>query len=315
MTTNQILRAYSIKDVSKRINIPTGTIRQWEKDLKGILYIPRSQQGARFYTEKEIIVLAKVKEMRAKNLSKDMIRTLLEKHMKEGTVEASEPPSETFEPSSQAVANQEVMPVQAASPPIHTQNFDDFYTAMETYKASMLSEIKEIVKDSRKELMEDFNNELTQASLQTVQGLSKSIQRSNEKTKTEFMDLSESIAQASELTSETFEALSDSIAKVSEDNYAKISKRISESSKTTTKDYKNLMNKVSQTVNEAQKDIRIVSKSLHKDQEHFVDSMNQNLKELTQVIREREDAFQDMVSSFREAAAARDNKKWWRLWF
>ena len=43
MKDNQILRAYSIKEVSRKINVPAGTIRQWEKDLNGVLAIPRSK--------------------------------------------------------------------------------------------------------------------------------------------------------------------------------------------------------------------------------------------------------------------------------
>ena len=81
MNNSQILRAYSINEVSKKINIPTGTIRQWEKDLEGLLIIPRTKQGARYYTENEITLLNKIKEMREQNISKGMIRSLLEKHM------------------------------------------------------------------------------------------------------------------------------------------------------------------------------------------------------------------------------------------
>lgn len=92
MNNRQILRAYSIKEVSKMINTPTGTIRQWEKDLDGLLVIPRTQQGARYYTDQEINILKKIKEMRNQNISKGMIRNLLEKHLKD---EAGEPDSES----------------------------------------------------------------------------------------------------------------------------------------------------------------------------------------------------------------------------
>ncbi|WP_409305687.1 helix-turn-helix domain-containing protein [Peribacillus sp. SCS-155] len=311
MSSAQYMKTYSIKDVSKRINIPTGTLRQWEKDLKGLLVIPRSQQGARFYTDKEVAILEKVKEMRAKNLSKDMIRTLLDKHINE----PSEPSSETVESYVPTVTSQEIQPVMDSQVIEQTQLIEDFYHAMETYKNNMIAEIQSMMTDSRREMVQEISNELNQKSLYTVQGLSKSIQRSNEKNKQEFTELAQTIAKVSEYTSESFEILSEDISKASEDTYEKLNKRINETSRTSIKDYKTLVNKVSQTVNEAQKDIRAVSKSLHAEQEHFVSSMNDNLKELTQAIREREDAFQNMVSSFREAAAAKGNKKkWWRLW-
>ena len=74
MKDNQILRAYSIKEVSRKINVPAGTIRQWEKDLNGVLAIPRSKQGSRFYTEVEIAILKRIKEMRDKNLRRISLR-------------------------------------------------------------------------------------------------------------------------------------------------------------------------------------------------------------------------------------------------
>ena len=61
MNNRQILRAYSINEVSKRINTPSGTIRQWEKDLEGLLVIPRTQQGARYYTDYENNIIHKIK--------------------------------------------------------------------------------------------------------------------------------------------------------------------------------------------------------------------------------------------------------------
>ena len=93
MNNKQIVRAYSINEVSQKLNIPTGTIRQWEKDLNGLLNIPRTQQGARYYTDHEIMTLAKIKEMREQNVSKGMIRTLLAKYLNNGL----EPHSESLE--------------------------------------------------------------------------------------------------------------------------------------------------------------------------------------------------------------------------
>ncbi|CAH0343789.1 MerR family transcriptional regulator [Bacillus sp. CECT 9360] len=338
MTNSQIQRAYSIKDVSKKINTPTGTIRQWEKDLQGLLQIPRSKQGARFYTEKEIILLEKIKEMRANNLSKDMIRKLMNKHLQND----SEAPSESVETPSPSSADNAIVTTGNVNAPAQTQSLEELYAAMETYKQNMVNEIKNVIQASRNEMIEELKNEISQANLQTVQGISRSIQRTNEKRKAEieelnhaisqaseltyesFETISENIEKASELTSETFETLSRNIAKSSEDTFEKIartsegtfeklSKQITASS-TATKDNKNLLNKVSQNVKDTQKEIRTVTKSLHKDQELFVDSMNQNIKELTEVIQDREEAFNDMVSSFREAAATKKKKKWWKIW-
>ena len=91
MTDTQFMKAYTIKEVSKKINVPSGTIRQWEKDLGGLLIVPRTKQGARFYTDTEIELLMKIKHMRDKNLSKEMIRDLLHRHMDNESQSSSEP--------------------------------------------------------------------------------------------------------------------------------------------------------------------------------------------------------------------------------
>ena len=301
MTTNQIIRAYSIQDVSKRIQVPTGTIRQWEKDLKGLLIIPRSKQGARFYTENEIAKLEKIKEMRSKNLSKDMIRMLLKKNMEENSEAFSESLKTAEPPKTLLPAIQE--PVQ--QPALQAE---EFMKAMEVYKRELLDNMRLVLKDNRQTLIDEFRSEIGKGSLETVQGISRSIQRANEKRKSEIDSLAEQMAKASESASESAEALYVSISKVSEDTCEKMTKKMNRSSK----DYQSAINKAALTVKEAQKEIRTVSKALHQDQEHFVGTMNDNLKELTAVIRDREDAFQNLVTSFRHAAADKEKKAWWK---
>lgn len=71
------MQAYNVADVSKMINVPSGTIRQWEKSLEGVVEIPRDEKGARYYTDFEIDILRKVKIMREKGLVFDVIREVL----------------------------------------------------------------------------------------------------------------------------------------------------------------------------------------------------------------------------------------------
>ena len=94
MNSRQMLRGYFIKEVSKKINTPIETIKQWEKDFNGLLVVPRTQQGARYYTNKEISLLNKIKKMCEQNANKEMIRSSLEKH---GQNDDSELPSESLE--------------------------------------------------------------------------------------------------------------------------------------------------------------------------------------------------------------------------
>ncbi|MGE8203209.1 MerR family transcriptional regulator [Heyndrickxia sp. NPDC080065] len=299
MNNNQILRAYSIKEVSKIINIPTGTIRQWEKDLDGLLVIPRTQQGARYYTENEIILLTKVKEMRNKNVSKDMIRSLLEKSLHQSSDSTNEITVHAPQEISNELAKEDQKP-----------NIQQFYTVIETNKQELLREFKHEMVVSRNEMIAEIKDELSMAFLQTVNEISKSIQRSNDKRVSEIHEISEAIMNASKQTSETFETLSNDITKGSEATYERLTARIGDSSN----ENKIVLNEVSESVKDAQSDIKNIAESLDAQQEFLIESLNE-LKQSTEEIQKREEVFQAMLASYRQAAAAKNKKrKWWKLW-
>lgn len=306
MQNNKIVRAYSIKEVSKKINIPTGTIRQWEKDLNGLLVIPRTKQGARFFTENEIELLKKIKEMRAQNVSKDMIRSLLQKHFSE----VSEPPSESLETSLPAAPTAEQNEVS------HTPelSIDDVYALMDSYKQELVKEIKQEISYNRQQILDEMKNELASSSLHSIKEISKSIQRSNGKRKGELQEISGAIVKASELSSESFETLADYVANTSEGTYERIANKIHESSKASTRENNAVIRKVSRTLDESKKDFQMIAHSLEAKQESLLETMNE-LKQSTEEIQHREDVFQGMLSSYREVAAAKAKKKsWWKLW-
>lgn len=311
MSNNQILRAYSIKEVSKKINIPTGTIRQWEKDLNGLLIIPRTKQGARFYTDTEITLLKKVKEMREQNVSKDMIRLMMQKHLVGQNDEAAEPldlfpaplPVSEKNESDEGHSNQVELALQ------------EFHATLEQYKQDMINEIKTEMAFSRNEIIDEVKNELLTSSLHTVKELSKSIQRSNDKRKGELQEISGAITKASERHSESVATLSDRLAKNSKGTYEQLSKRITDTSRTAAKDQKLVLNKVSKTVEEAKLDINKVARSINEKQEQLLETISE-LKQSTEEIQQREDVFQNMLTSYREVAAAKttNKKKWWQIW-
>jgi DNA-binding transcriptional MerR regulator len=72
------LRTYTLKEVSKKINVPTSTLKQWEKDLSSVLLIPRSKQGARIYSDHEIDVLLEIKHCEDNDLGEEEIRERLQ---------------------------------------------------------------------------------------------------------------------------------------------------------------------------------------------------------------------------------------------
>ncbi|RLQ96315.1 MerR family transcriptional regulator [Falsibacillus albus] len=303
MNKNQMVRAYSIKEVSKKLNIPTGTIRQWEKDLSGLLMIPRTKQGARFYTEKEIMVLGKIKEMREQNISKDMIRSLLLKHFQH----RSEHPSESLET---LPAEREQQPMESPEP--KPNNIKEFYNAMDQYKQDLIKEFKREMIENRKVLVDEIKNELSSTSLETVKSISKSVHRSNDKRKADLQQINDTISHISEHTSETFAALSDVVANSSKSTYEKLSKRMTEFTKGSAKDNQTTISKVSKSLKETKNDIKKVSQAFDAHQVHLLGSMNE-LKQSISEIQKREDAFQDMLVSYRQAAAAKSKKRWWKV--
>ena len=71
------MKAYNVAEVSKLIDVPPGTIRQWERSLEGVLRIPRDEKDARYYTDLEIQALRNIKAMRDKGLGFTTIREVL----------------------------------------------------------------------------------------------------------------------------------------------------------------------------------------------------------------------------------------------
>jgi DNA-binding transcriptional MerR regulator len=151
---SDFMKAYSIKEVSSMIDIPEGTLRQWEKDFAQSLAIPRDKQNARYYTDFEIETLTHIKAMRTKNLSKDMIRDLLQKRSETETDTA--PP---IEPS---------VPKMSQNEAIETlRNIQSAFESLEEFKLSMKQElVSEIRQEIKNELISEVRKEIASSSEQ-----------------------------------------------------------------------------------------------------------------------------------------------------
>jgi DNA-binding transcriptional MerR regulator len=233
-------KSYSMKEVSNIINLPVGTIKQWEKELSGLLVIPRTKQGARYCTDQELVLLKQIKEMREQFLHKHEIRALLEKQMipsiepvisKDITptvpevfvsedqhvlaIEESTPEELTETEDASMDRTLEVYPIhETAVTPLDVQviHKDERYElSIEVFKHELLSEIKKEIHLQQKELLDEIKNELVSQSIQTVQEVSKSIQRSNDKRQGEVQFLTDTIQQVSEKNAEQFTFLTQTL--------------------------------------------------------------------------------------------------------
>lgn len=142
MIVSEIFKAYSIKETSKITGIPEGTLRQWEKDLEGVLHIPRDENNYRYYTELEIETLERIKFLRDKDLSIKTIKEML-----------SERPGK------------EIQPVIQPSVPQMKQNevietLRSIQTTLETLPAIKEMIVSQIREDIKSELRDEIKNEI-----------------------------------------------------------------------------------------------------------------------------------------------------------
>jgi DNA-binding transcriptional MerR regulator len=289
------MAAYTMKEVSKKVNIPPRTIRQWEKEFDGLLVIPRSKQGARIFTDFEINLLMKLKEMVEKNVSKVLIRKWIQKKLALKIDSVTDNGVKTLDTVSETVTP---VPVNESA----LKHPDHFFEAMDTYKENFLNEVKsEIRSVIRKEVVEEVKKEILNGTYYTVKALSDSIYKSTANTKAEIQEIAVTLDKNAENTAVSLQYLSNSIANVSMEATEEIftlSKQLSETS-----------DELSYYVDVTNNEIYSLTEAISKDREYLIEERNQYRHE----IRQREAAFQNMLSGFRDVAGTKE-KKWWKFW-
>lgn len=302
------MKTYTLKEVAKKINIKPGTLRQWEKDLDDILVIPRSKQGARIYTDLEIDKLVEIKQLFENKLSKETIREMIQRKLQPNSEDVPEPLKllESLESLESLVSHEVSLEIITDTvKPMTIQDAIDaqqFFEAMDTYKQNFLTEVKDEIRNVvRKEILEEVKKEITKGTYTTVKSISDSIYKSSANTQAEIRELSETLEKASELSADSLQYLSNNIANVSLDTSQEIytlSKQLSETSE-----------ELSHYVDVTNKEISSLTEAMSKEREFFLEERNQYRHEITQ----RELAFQQMLTSYRDVAAAKE-KKWWKFW-
>mgnify|MGYP004445763761 CR=1 FL=1 len=76
---------YQIKEAAAKVGVESHVLRYWEEELK--MDIHRNEMGHRYYTEKDIEVLSKVRDLKEKGLQLKAIRNYLEMRRKQITQE------------------------------------------------------------------------------------------------------------------------------------------------------------------------------------------------------------------------------------
>jgi DNA-binding transcriptional MerR regulator len=197
---SEFLTAYSIKEVSEKVDVPPGTLRQWESDFKGILDIPRDKENSRYYTDIEIETLSHIKKMREKNLSKAVIKELLDKQPAAELEKVPQPP----------------VPVLRQSE--ITETFRNIQNSFETFP-----EIKEMIVS---EIKNDIRNEIKNEITATIQ---KEISQGMESTSEQIKSLSDAykseVERRDELLTENMKLLRELKEEKSKSFFSKLFKR------------------------------------------------------------------------------------------
>jgi DNA-binding transcriptional MerR regulator len=322
------MKTYTLKEVSKKINISPGTLRKWEQDFEDLLDIQRTKQGARIYTDIEIELLVEIKQMADKKISKEVIRKEIQKIdgpenvelspiqtdvselfpkkntlIPEGTIERNLEKANSHEPEvSIAMVPEEKAHTQLPVEDNTMKNTELFFEAMETYKKTFLSEVKDEIRTVvRKEVLDEVRKEISKGTFVTVKSISDSIYKSTENTKAEIQELSESVEKVSEETADSLKQLANKVTHTSLETTEEIfslSKQLSETSE-----------ELSHYVDVTNNEISSLVEAITQDREFLIEERNQYRHEVTQ----RELAFQQMLTNFRDVAAAKE-KRWWKFW-
>jgi DNA-binding transcriptional MerR regulator len=190
--SQQFLKAYSIKEVSEKTGVAQGTIRQWEKDLEDVFIVQRDSKGNRLYTDFEIDLINKIKEMRDKNVSIAMIKGLMKKR------------SETFGADLQPLVVQPTIPQMTQNEAITT--LKELQVAMQSFEA--FKEQLEINIANR--IRNEIRNEITTEVVNQIAATSIV-------SKEQLDTITSSISNNSEVVSKLSKTLDDELKRVEED--------------------------------------------------------------------------------------------------
>ena len=90
----QTEKIYMISDAAKNVKVEAHVLRYWEEELK--LPVKRNEMGHRFYTEEDIKLFQRVKDLKEQGLQLKAIRNLLARERQEQAEPVSELPQESL---------------------------------------------------------------------------------------------------------------------------------------------------------------------------------------------------------------------------
>jgi DNA-binding transcriptional MerR regulator len=283
------MKSYTLAEFAKTMGVSPKMIKQWEKDFKTFISIPRTKQGARIYTEAEADFFQNIKALYEKKLKKYEIINYLKSHI---------PPIESTQCNQEESAVEQMVVMNEEMMEEHSGN-EDFQETAPPVKEELQEELIEYVSNFIKE-------ETIQAAthLHSVSDIKSCIQKISDQNEAPTHTLVHSIEQIKEET---------------EDHAQVIQKRLDHFQDTNIE----LLEELEETLleqtllEESLLEETLLEETLQEERKHDLLTLEHERKLYEQKIMERERAFRELVLSFRESAATTEmkkTKKWWKFW-
>ncbi|WP_400241577.1 MerR family transcriptional regulator [Niallia sp. JL1B1071] len=311
------MKAYTIREASKKLTTTPTMLKQWEKDLQGIIMIPRTKTGARIYTEKEITLLHEVK-----NLYKEKRKT---KEVKETLTMLINLPKKEESKDEKIVEQNENTPIEvhekntndslvSSYPYSVEQNFRLLLSSLENYKQDFLEEVKgEIRNGIKKEVLETITKEMKAGNEETIHHITDTVNKTQDKTTEHLEEFSELLHTNTEKTAIEYEEIRTKIKKLSQISKAerKTYSKQWTSNDSSAKEMKSMIENLSKSNEELNKTVA----QLNENDQYLIETLRLEREQLNKEIKQRERNFQELVQTFRHTAASHEKKRqWWKIW-
>lgn len=311
------MKAYTLREASKKLTTTPTKLKQWEKDLQGIIVIPRTKTGARIYTEKEITLLHEVKnlykEKRKTAEVKETLTMLINRPVKKESLE--EKIIEQNENTALEVLEKNTNDTNESNyPNTVEQNFRLLLSSLENYKQDFLEEVKgEIRNGIKKEVLETITKEIQAGNEETIHHITNTVSKTQEKTSEQLEEFSDLLHTNTEKTATEYEEIHTKIKKLSQISKAerKTYSKQWTSNVSSAKEIKSMIENLSKSNEELNKTVE----QLNENDQYFIETLRLEREQMKKEIKQRERNFQELVQTFRHTAVSHEKKRqWWKIW-
>ncbi len=311
------MKAYTLREASKKLTTTPTKLKQWEKDLQGIIVIPRTKTGARIYTEKEITLLHEVKnlykEKRKTAEVKETLTMLINRPVKKESLE--EKIIEQNENTALKVLEKNTNDTDESNyPNTVEQNFRLLLSSLENYKQDFLEEVKgEIRNGIKKEVLETITKEIQAGNEETLHHITNTVSKTQEKTSEQLEEFSDLLHTNTEKTATEYEEIHTKIKKLSQISKAerKTYSKQWTSNVSSAKEIKSMIENLSKSNEELNKTVE----QLNENDQYFIETLRLEREQMNKEIKQRERNFQELVQTFRHTAVSHEKKRqWWKIW-